>query len=146
MKVVIQRVKKASVSYEDVKEEISKGLVVFVGIGENDKEQDVEYIVRKVVNLRIFENELGKMDKSVIDINGEILVVSEFTLYGDCRKGNRPDFTSAAKPPFALEVYNSFVDKLKSLIPKEKIKTGKFGAYMIVEIVNDGPVTIILES
>lgn len=146
MKVVIQRVKKASVSYEDVKEEISKGLVVFVGIGENDKEQDVEYIVRKVVNLRIFENELGKMDKSVIDINGEILVVSEFTLYGDCRKGNRPDFTSAAKPPFALEVYNSFVDKLKSLIPKEKIKTGKFGAYMIIEIVNDGPVTIILES
>ncbi len=146
MKVVVQRVKKASVSYEGVKEEISKGLVVFVGIGENDKEQDVEYIARKVVNLRIFENELGKMDKSVIDINGEILVVSEFTLYGDCRKGNRPDFTSAAKPPFALEVYNSFVDKLKSLIPKEKIKTGKFGAYMIVEIVNDGPVTIILES
>jgi D-tyrosyl-tRNA(Tyr) deacylase len=146
MKIVVQRVKKASVSYENVKEEISKGLVVFVGIGQNDKEQDIEYMVKKIVNLRIFENELGKMDKSVLDIDGELLVVSEFTLYGDCRKGNRPDFTSAAKHPFALQMYNNFVDKLKTLLPPEKIKTGKFAAHMIVEIVNDGPVTIILET
>ncbi len=146
MKVVVQRVKKASVSYENIKEEISKGLVVFVGIKENDKEQDVEYIAKKVVNLRIFENEFGKMDKSVLDINGELLVISEFTLYGDCKKGNRPDFTSAAKPSFALQMYNNFIEKLKTLLPTEKIKTGKFGAHMIVEIVNDGPVTIILET
>jgi D-tyrosyl-tRNA(Tyr) deacylase len=146
MKIVVQRVNKASVSYENVKEEISKGLVVFVGIKENDKEQDVEYVAKKVVNLRIFENELGKMDKSVLDINGELLVVSEFTLYGDCRKGNRPDFTSAAKPHFALQMYNNFVDKLKTLIPPEKIKTGKFAAHMVVEIINDGPVTIVLET
>jgi D-tyrosyl-tRNA(Tyr) deacylase len=146
MKIVVQRVKKASVSYENVKEGISKGLVVFVGIGQNDKEQDIEYMAKKIVNLRIFENELGKMDKSVLDIDGELLVVSEFTLYGDCRKGNRPDFTSAAKPPFALQMYNNFVDKLKTLLPPEKIKTGKFAAHMIVEIVNDGPVTIILET
>jgi D-tyrosyl-tRNA(Tyr) deacylase len=146
MKIVVQRVKKASVSYENVKEEILKGLVVFVGIGQNDKEQDIEYMAKKIVNLRIFENELGKMDKSVLDIDGELLVVSEFTLYGDCRKGNRPDFTSAAKPPFALQMYNNFVDKLKTLLPPEKIKTGKFAAHMIVEIINDGPVTIILET
>jgi D-tyrosyl-tRNA(Tyr) deacylase len=146
MKIVVQRVKKASVSYENVKEEISKGLVVFVGIGQNDKEQDIEYMAKKIVNLRIFENELGKMDKSVLDIDGELLVVSEFTLYGNCRKGNRPDFTSAAKPSFALQMYNNFVDKLKTLLPPEKIKTGKFAAHMIVEIVNDGPVTIILET
>jgi len=146
MKIVVQRVKKASVLYENVKEEISKGLVVFVGIGQNDKEQDIEYMVKKIVNLRIFENELGKMDKSVLDIDGELLVVSEFTLYGDCRKGNRPDFTSAAKPLFALQMYNNFVNKLKTLLPPQKIKTGKFAAHMIVEIVNDGPVTIILET
>mgnify|MGYP001122443002 CR=1 FL=1 len=146
MKVVVQRVKKASVLYENVKEEISKGLVVFVGIGEKDKEQDIEYVAKKVVNLRIFENELGKMDKSVLDIDGELLVVSEFTLYGDCKKGNRPDFTTAAKPSFALQMYNNFVDKLKTLVSAEKIKTGKFAAHMIVEIINDGPVTIILET
>ena len=146
MKVVVQRVKKASVLYENVEEEISKGLVVFVGIGEKDKEQDIEYVAKKVVNLRIFENELGKMDKSVLDIDGELLVVSEFTLYGDCKKGNRPDFTTAAKPSFALQMYNNFVDKLKTLVSAEKIKTGKFAAHMIVEIINDGPVTIILET
>jgi D-tyrosyl-tRNA(Tyr) deacylase len=145
MKAVIQRVNFASVSYNNIIEEISKGIVIFVGIKNDDTEKDIEYLVRKIVNLRIFENN-NKMDKSVLDIDGDVLIVSEFTLYGDCSKGNRPDFTSAAKPEFAELLYKKFVDEFKKYLPKEKIKTGKFREHMLVEIHNDGPVTIILET
>lgn len=146
MKAVVQRVSYASVKYEDVENKIGKGLVVFIGVGINDTQRDVDYLVNKIVKLRIFEDEIGKMNKSVLDINGEILVISEFTLYGDCKGSNRPDFTKAAKFEVAKELYDSFLKKLLLIIPKEKVKTGKFGAYMFVNILNDGPVTIILES
>lgn len=145
MKVVVQRVNYASVSYGNILEEIYKGLVVFLGIAQDDTEKDVKYLVNKILNLRIFENEKGKMDKSILDINGEILIVSEFTLYGDCSGGNRPDFTFAAKPDYAEKLYNFFVEEMKKVVG-EKIKTGKFKEHMIVEIHNDGPVTIIIDS
>ena len=145
MKAVIQRVNFASVSYNNIIEEISKGIVIFVGIKNDDTEKDIEYLVRKIVNLRIFENN-NKMDKSVLDIDGDVLIVSEFTLYGDCSKGNRPDFTSAAKPESAEVLYKKFVDEFKKYLPEGKIKTGKFREHMLVEIHNDGPVTIILET
>jgi len=145
MKAVIQRVNFASVSYNNVIEKISKGIVVFIGIKHNDTEKDVEYLVKKIVNLRIFENN-NKMDKSILDINGDVLIVSEFTLYGDCSKGNRPDFTSAARPEVACVFYKKFVEEFKKYLPKEKIKTGKFREHMLVEVHNDGPVTIILET
>ncbi|MCS7228156.1 MAG: D-aminoacyl-tRNA deacylase, partial [Endomicrobia bacterium] len=115
MRAIVQRVNSASVSYGNVKQQIGKGIVVFIAVGHEDTEEDVEYIAKKVVNLRIFENEQGKMDYSVIDIKGEIMIISEFTLYGDCKKGNRPDFTSAAKPDIAEKIYNMFIEKVKSL-------------------------------
>lgn len=146
MRAVIQRVSEASVEYGNVKNQISKGLVVFVAVGNDDTIEDVDYLVRKIVNLRIFENEQRKMDKSLLDINGDVLIVSEFTLYGDCSRGNRPDFTLAAKAQVAEELYNKFVEKMKTVLPQEKVKTGKFGEYMCVTIVNDGPVTIIIDT
>ncbi len=145
MKAVIQRVKYSSVAYNNCFEEISKGLVVFLGVSQKDTQEDVNYLVKKILNLRIFENEKGKMDRSVLDVNGEILVVSEFTLYAECSYGNRPDFTFAATADYAEELYNHFVEQIKKVIG-EKLKTGKFRQHMIVEIHNDGPVTIILES
>lgn len=146
MIAVVQRVNYASVSYGDIKNEIGKGIVVFIAVGQQDTEKDVEYIAKKVVNLRIFENEEGKMDYSVVDIKGDILIVSEFTLYGDCKRGNRPDFTSAAKPEIAENIYNMFVDRVKLLAPTLNCVTGKFREHMIVVISNDGPVTLILDS
>lgn len=146
MKAVIQRVNYASVKYDDVTQQISQGIVVFIAVGQNDSLDDVEYIATKITNLRIFENDKGKMDKSVKDINGEILIVPEFTLYGSCKGSNRPDFTEAAEPNIAEEMYNMFVEKTKLLVGEDKVKTGKFKAHMIVEIHNDGPVTIILDS
>ncbi len=146
MKAVVQRVNYASVKYDDIENRIGKGLVVFIGVGIDDTQRDVDYLVNKIAKLRIFEDENGKMNKSVLDINGEILVISEFTLYGDCRSSNRPDFTKAARSEVAKELYDSFLEKLMLVVPKEIVKTGKFGAYMVVDILNDGPVTIILES
>ncbi|MCS7151179.1 MAG: D-aminoacyl-tRNA deacylase [Endomicrobia bacterium] len=146
MKAVIQRVSYASVEYDDTKNQISNGIVIFLAVGKDDTEEDVDYLVKKILNLRIFENEKKKMDRSVVDIDGEILIVSEFTLYGDCSKGNRPDFTSAATAETAQKLYDKFVSKMISNMSKEKVKTGKFGAHMIVTIVNDGPVTIIINS
>ncbi|MCX7716081.1 MAG: D-aminoacyl-tRNA deacylase [Endomicrobia bacterium] len=146
MRATVQRVNSASVSYGNVKQQIGKGIVVFIAVGHEDTEEDVEYIAKKVVNLRIFENEQGKMDYSVIDIKGEIMIISEFTLYGDCKKGNRPDFTSAAKPDIAEKIYNMFIEKVKSLSSGIKCVTGKFKEYMIIELSNDGPVTLILDS
>ncbi len=145
MRAVIQRVSSSKVTVEEnITGEIKKGLLVLLGVTHEDTSKDVDYILDKVINLRIFEDENEKMNLSLKDINGELLVVSQFTLYGDCRKGRRPSFTSAAKPEIANELYEQFIDKAK----KEGIttQTGSFGANMTVDIVNDGPVTILLES
>ena len=120
-------------------------MVIFIGISVDDDESFLNSIARKVSKLRIFNDEFGKMNKNVNDINGEILLVSQFTLYADARKGNRPSFIKAAKPENAIKTYNSFIKELQIYI-KTKIKTGKFGADMKINLINDGPVTIILEN
>ena len=145
MRAVVQRVKSASVSVDNkVIGEIEKGLLVFLGIGNGDTETDLKYIADKVTGLRIFGDENDKMNNSVEDIDGEILVISQFTLYGDCRKGKRPKFTSSMEPVTATELYEKFIE----LVKNKGIKTehGEFGADMSVSLVNDGPVTIILDS
>lgn len=145
MKAVIQRVKNARVSVNDESiGSIGHGLVVLLGIGKEDSESDIQWIVEKITNLRIFEGESGKMDLSIQDAKGELLIVSQFTLYGKCDKGRRPDFTDAAPIEDAKNLYN---DTLKAFqqtgIP---VQQGEFQAYMQVELQNDGPVTLILES
>ena len=145
MKLVIQRVKKAILYIEDKYEgEIEKGIVVFVGIGEIDTVEEVKYIGEKLLHLRIFEDEKNKMNYSISQIDGELMVVSQFTLYGETKKGNRPDFTKAAKPDKALFLYNELLNFLNGKV--KKLVYGKFGSKMLVEIHNDGPVTIILET
>ncbi|MDK2820155.1 MAG: D-aminoacyl-tRNA deacylase [Clostridia bacterium] len=145
MRAVVQRVKKASVTVDDRKiGVIEKGLVVFLGIADDDGEADVKYIVDKVSNLRIFSDSEGKMNLSVRDVKGEILAVSQFTLYGDCRKGRRPSFSSAAPPDKALKLYNQFVERLAS--EGLRVATGRFQADMLVSLDNDGPVTMLLDS
>jgi D-tyrosyl-tRNA(Tyr) deacylase len=145
MKILIQRAKEARLYVENIyKGSIGKGIVVFIGIGKGDKEEKIEYLVRKILLLRIFEDENGKMNYSISDIKGEIMVVSQFTLYGDCRKGNRPDFTMAEDGKLAEEIYNKFLIKLKE--SNLKIVEGEFGKKMLVEIHNDGPCTLILEK
>lgn len=145
MRAVIQRVKKASV-YVNGKliSSISRGLLVLLGVSEDDTETDAKYLAEKTLGLRIFEDDAEKMNLSVCDVNGEIMVISQFTLYGDCRKGRRPSFTSAAQPAKAEELYNYYISVLTEMgiIPK----TGIFQAYMQVELTNDGPVTILLDS
>jgi D-tyrosyl-tRNA(Tyr) deacylase len=145
VKAIIQRVKEARLYVENIyKGSIGKGIVVFIGIGKGDKEEKIEYLVRKILLLRIFEDENGKMNYSISDIKGEIMVVSQFTLYGDYRKGNRPDFTMAEDGKLAEEIYNKFLMKLKE--SNLKIVEGEFGKKMLVEIHNDGPCTLILEK
>ena len=145
MRAVVQRVKKGSVKIEE-KEigKIEKGLVILLGVGQNDVEKDAEYLAEKIVNLRIFEDKEGKMNLSVKDINGQILVISQFTLYGDCNKGRRPSFISAAPPDKAVKLYDYFKKYIKNY--GLKIETGQFQAMMLVKIYNDGPVTILLDS
>ncbi|MGB6607262.1 MAG: D-aminoacyl-tRNA deacylase [Atribacterota bacterium] len=145
MRAVVQRVKKGSVEIEE-KEigKIEKGLVILLGVGQNDIEKDAKYLAEKIVNLRIFEDKEGKMNLSVKDINGQILVISQFTLYGDCKKGRRPSFISAALPDKAVKLYDYFVKSIKNY--GLKIETGEFQAMMLVKIYNDGPVTILLDS
>ena len=145
MRVVVQRVASSKVIVdESTIGEINKGLLILLGVTHEDTSKDVDYLLDKIVNLRIFEDENDKMNLSLKDVNGELLVVSQFTLYGDCRKGRRPNFTNAAKPDLATSLYEEFIDKAK----KEGIKvgTGKFGAHMMVDLVNDGPVTILIDS
>ena len=146
MKVVIQRVKKAKVTVENsVVGEIKEGLLVLLGVTHEDTKEQADFLVKKILNLRIFKDENDKMNLSVKDINGEILVVSQFTLYADTTSGNRPSFTEAAKPDMANELYEYFVEQCKKENIK-KVATGEFGADMQVSLQNDGPVTIILEK
>ncbi|HNR04108.1 MAG TPA: D-aminoacyl-tRNA deacylase [Bacillota bacterium] len=145
MRAVIQRVNSGSVAVDDkIVGSIGKGFVVLLGVNEKDTEADVLYMVDKTVNLRIFEDDNEKMNLSLLDIKGELLVISQFTLYGDCRKGRRPNFMSAARPEKAEELYNEFVKKCREL--GVKTETGTFQAYMKVNIENDGPVTVIVDS
>ncbi len=145
MRAIVQRVKNASVTVENnVIGKIDKGLLVFLGVGDGDSSTDVDYMINKILDLRIFQDEFDKMNLSIKDIEGELLVVSQFTLYGDCRKGKRPSFSSSASPSLANELYEEFISKAK--LSEIKVETGKFGANMQVDLLNDGPVTIMLES
>ncbi len=145
MKALIQRVQRAEVRVDDrTVGQIGKGLLVFLGVGLEDTPQGSDELVEKIIHLRIFENPQGKFDRSVLDVGGEILVVSQFTLYADCSKGRRPSFTKAAPPSKAQELYDGFLNRLKAKgIP---VASGLFGAKMEVHLVNDGPVTLMLET
>lgn len=144
MKVVIQRVKKAQVVIdEELVGDIKQGLLLLVGVGPDDEQEDLDYTVRKITNMRIFSDDMGKMNLSVQDVKGSILSVSQFTLFADTKKGNRPAFTGAAKPDKAEQLYNAFNEALAQYVP---VETGVFGADMHVSLVNDGPVTIILDT
>ena len=146
MRAVIQRVAEASVKIDDsVVGQISSGLLILLGVEEVDDEAEVEWLVRKVANMRIFEDEKGKMNRSLLDSDGEALVVSQFTLHASTKKGNRPSFIKAAKPAISEPLYESFVDSLGKQLGKS-CATGEFGANMQVSLVNDGPVTIIIDS
>lgn len=145
MKALIQRVKKASVRIENKSiAEIQKGLLIFLGITHNDSQKDIDYIVEKTVHLRIFEGKTGKLDLSINDIQGEILIVSQFTLYGECTKGRRPDFGKAAPVAEAENVYKQAIASFQKT--GLKIAQGKFQAFMEVELTNNGPLTLMLES
>ena len=145
MKLVIQRVKNAKVEVDNkLVGSIEKGFLVLLGVTHNDTKEIADYLVKKLVNLRVFEDENGKMNLGLNDINGELLIVSQFTLYADCSNGNRPSFTNAAKPDFANEIYEYFCDKCKE--NNIKVEQGIFGADMKVNLLNDGPVTIVLEK
>lgn len=146
MKAVIQRVSQASVTIESkIVAEIQKGLLVLVGIEDSDNQEDINWLTSKIINLRIFADENEVMNLSVKDINGEIIVVSQFTLHASTRKGNRPSYIKASKPEIAIPLYKNFVSQLETELGK-KIQTGVFGADMKVSLVNDGPVTIIIDS
>ena len=145
MRAVVQRVSSSKVTVDgNITGEIKRGLLVLLGVTHEDTSKDVDYIIDKVLNLRIFEDENEKMNLSLKDVEGELLVVSQFTLYGDCRKGRRPSFSTAARPELATKLYEEFIEKSR----KEGIvtQTGQFGAHMMVDLTNDGPVTILLES
>jgi D-aminoacyl-tRNA deacylase len=146
MKVVLQRVKEASVTIEGVvKSQITEGLLILLGIENEDNEEDIQWLASKTAQMRIFSDEQGLMNRSVRDIGGEMLVVSQFTLHASTKKGNRPSFLKAARPDFAIPMYEKFVLKLKELSGLN-VLTGEFGADMKVALLNDGPVTIIMDS
>ena len=146
MKLVIQRVTSSSLYIDgSLISQIKQGLVVLIGISKSDSENVIDKLVKKLLNLRVFEDENSKMHYSILDIEGEILLVSQFTLYADTKKGNRPSFINAADPKNAEPLYNKFLEKLH-IVLGDNIKTGRFGANMQIELVNDGPVTIIVEN
>lgn len=148
MRALVQRVSEAGVyiEKENYTAEILKGMVILLGIKSDDSEEDVIFVADKCSNLRIFEDENEKMNLSLKSIDGEVLIISQFTLYGDAQKGNRPSFIEAARPETAIPLYNKFIERLKMNVGEDKIKTGIFGAMMKIKIINDGPVTIIVES
>lgn len=146
MRIVIQRVSEASVSIKDtMKSAIQRGFLILLGIGEDDNEDDIEWLVKKVVNLRVFDDEQGVMNKSILDVNGEILVVSQFTLMASYKKGNRPSYIRAAGHEISIPLYQQFCKRLSAQLGKE-VATGEFGADMQVKLVNDGPVTICMDT
>ena len=146
MRVLVQRASEASVKINNIVEgRINYGLLVFIGIEDNDTDEDINWLAVKISKLRIFDDENGVMNKSVIDIKGEILLISQFTLHAGTKKGNRPTYIKASKPEIAIPLYNNFITKLESEIGK-KIETGEFGADMKVSLINDGPVTIWMDS
>lgn len=146
MKVVIQRVKRASVTVDGtVTGSVGKGLMILFAVEVGEGDEDIEWLVSKIVNLRIFNDDEGVMNLSVLDVDGEILVVSQFTLFAKTKKGNRPSYIDSAKPDTAIPLYNQFVAALSAQLGKQ-VPTGVFGADMDVELVNDGPVTIVIDS
>lgn len=146
MRVVVQRVSKASVTVEnEIVGEINEGLMILVGIENEDKEEDADWLSKKLCNLRIFDDEEGVMNKSLLDVKGNILAVSQFTLHAKTKKGNRPSYIAAAKPDISVPLYEYFVEKLKNE-SGANVETGRFGAYMEVALVNDGPVTILIDT
>ena len=146
MRLVIQRVLEAQVSIDGkMYAKIKQGLLIFIGIEDSDSSNDIDYLANKVCNLRIFSDVDGKMNLNLRDTGGEILVISQFTLHAKTKKGNRPSFISAAKPEYAIPIYNGFCTELETLLQKQ-IQTGEFGAEMKVNLVNDGPVTILMDS
>ncbi len=145
MRVLIQRVTRAQVRVEqEIIGEIGRGLLVFLGIATGDIEEDISYLANKTANLRIFEDDQGKMNLSLLDVGGKVLVVSQFTLYADCRKGRRPSFQEAARPEESEDLYFKFIEAMKGY--GLEVATGSFGADMKVELINDGPVTIMIDS
>jgi D-tyrosyl-tRNA(Tyr) deacylase len=148
MRALVQRVSEGGViiEKENYSAGIGKGMVILLGIHTDDKIEDVNFVANKCCNLRIFSDENEKMNLSLKDVNGEVLIISQFTLYGNARKGNRPGFTEAARPEKGEEFYNLFVKRVEENLGSEKVKTGIFGAMMTVKIINDGPVTIMVES
>ncbi len=146
MRAVIQRVRSASVSIKGkLKSEINIGLLVLLGIENEDTDEDIEWLSGKISRLRIFDDDEGVMNQSLTEINGEVLCISQFTLYAKTKKGNRPSYIHAAKPEIAIPLYEKFVEQLSKDIQKE-VKTGEFGAEMQVELINNGPVTIIIDT
>ncbi|WP_416444440.1 D-aminoacyl-tRNA deacylase [Leeuwenhoekiella sp. A16] len=146
MRVVVQRVSEASVTIEGkVNGAIKTGFLILLGIETKDTTDDIDWLVRKITGLRVFSDEQGLMNKSILDVNGEILLISQFTLHASTKKGNRPSFINAARPDVAIPLYEKFVENL-SIAVKNRVKTGIFGADMQVSLVNNGPVTIIIDS
>lgn len=145
MRAVIQRVKEAQVTVDgEITGQINEGILIFLGVGKEDTQKDADYLVEKIINLRIFDDEQGKMNLSALDLDKEVLVVSQFTLFGDCRKGRRPSYFSAAEPERAENLYQYFVEKVAET--GLKTETGEFQAMMDVELTNDGPVTLLVDS
>lgn len=146
MRALIQRVSQASVKIDgDIKSAIERGLLILLGIENEDTVEDIDFLCKKAVNLRIFDDENGVMNKSILEVDGEILVVSQFTLHASTKKGNRPSYIKAAKPDISIPLYETLCQRLSELLGK-KVKTGTFGADMKVALINDGPVTIWLDS
>ncbi len=146
MRVLIQRVKRASVTIEgNIKSQIANGMLILVGIEEEDTQEDISWLVKKCTNLRIFDDEQGVMNRSVMDVQGEVLAVSQFTLMASTKKGNRPSYIRAAKPEISVPLYESFCNEMETALGRP-IQTGVFGADMQVELINDGPVTIFIDS
>jgi len=146
MRVVIQKVKEASVAVEgEMIASIKKGLLVLLGIQNDDEQTDIDYLIKKTIQLRIFEDESGVMNRSVQEVDGDLIIVSQFTLQANTKKGNRPSYIRAAKPEISIPLYEKFIDSVEKVLNK-KVGTGKFGAMMDVALINDGPVTIIIDS